>query len=127
MTDEQGLPDFNKLWDFSQPAETESKFRALLLMAQSANDPSYLAQLLTQIARTQGLQSQFEAADATLDQAEALLTDGLKLARVRYWLEAAAEYLIHRISHNERCRFSSKHSSWHQPKSSPGIRSTPHT
>jgi tetratricopeptide (TPR) repeat protein len=87
MPDGQTLPDFNTLWNFSQPAETEKKFRELLPLAESANEPSYLAQLLTQIARSQGLQGQFDSAHATLDRVESMLTDELKLARVRCWLE----------------------------------------
>jgi tetratricopeptide (TPR) repeat protein len=81
------LPDFDKLWDYAHPDETERKFRAILPQAREANDPSYLAQLLTQIARTQGLQQRFYDAHRTLDEVEAMLTDDLKLARVRYWLE----------------------------------------
>src|SRR2546430_17467218 len=81
------LPDFDKLWDFAHPDETERKFRAILPQAREANDPSYLAQLLTQIARTQGLQQQFREAHRTLDEVESILTDDLKLARVRCRLE----------------------------------------
>jgi len=79
--------DFDKLWDYSKPDETEKKFRQLLSEAERANDPSYLAQLLTQIARTQGLQNRFDEAHATLDRVEKMLTDDLKLARIRYLLE----------------------------------------
>jgi len=45
--------NFDSLWDFAQPAETETKFRALLPEIES--NPSEHAQLLTQIARAQGL------------------------------------------------------------------------
>ncbi len=83
----EALPDFIKLWNFGNPSETEQKFCALLPHAEVANDPSYLAQLLTQIARTQGLQGKFDEAHSTLDQAEKMLTPDLKLARVRYFLE----------------------------------------
>jgi tetratricopeptide (TPR) repeat protein len=83
----QSLPEFDTLWDYAQPAETERKFRQILPTAQASNDPSYLAQLLTQIARTQGLQGRFDDAHATLDGVLAILRDNLKLARVRYLLE----------------------------------------
>ncbi|HEX6385768.1 MAG TPA: hypothetical protein VF177_13945, partial [Anaerolineae bacterium] len=66
------LPDFDQLWDYSQPASTEERFRELLPAAEAAGDDSYLAQLLTQIARAQGLQRQFAAAHETLDEAEKL-------------------------------------------------------
>lgn len=81
------LTDFDALWDFNQPAATEQKFRELLPAAQSSGDASYHAQLLTQIARTEGLQRKFEDAHRTLDTVQTILTDDLKLARVRYLLE----------------------------------------
>src|SRR5438552_1647807 len=45
------LPDFTKLWDFANPAETECRFRAIVPRAKLSHDAEYLAQLLTQIAR----------------------------------------------------------------------------
>ncbi len=81
------LPDFDALWDYDQPATTEAAFRALLPQAEASGDQSYYIELLTQLARTQGLQRDFAAAHETLDQALALLTDDLKRARVRYLLE----------------------------------------
>lgn len=69
MTD--SLPDINRLWDYSQPVETESRMRGLLPQAEGR--PGYRAALLTQIARAQGLQRRFEEAHATLDEAEAVL------------------------------------------------------
>src|ERR1051325_6375254 len=83
----QALPDFTKLWNFNKPEETEMRFREILPRAEISHDTSYLAQLLTQIARTQGLQRKFEEAHATLDRVEKMLTPDLKLARVRYLLE----------------------------------------
>src|SRR5207302_1880258 len=74
-------------WNFNKPDETEQKFREILPRAEMAHDTSYLAQLLTQIARSQGLQGKFEDAHATLDRVEKMLTPDLKLARVRYLLE----------------------------------------
>jgi tetratricopeptide (TPR) repeat protein len=46
-----------------------------------------VAELLTQIARTEGLQRNFKAAHRTLDRAESLLTDDMPRAKVRYLLE----------------------------------------
>ena len=87
MATEKTLPDFDALWDYDQPAKTEVAFRALLPQAETSGNPSYLIELLTQIARTQGLQRDFAAAHQTLDQAQALLTDDLSRARIRYLLE----------------------------------------
>jgi tetratricopeptide (TPR) repeat protein len=81
------LSEFDKLWDYGEPGETEQKFRALLPEAIDSGDPSIHAELLTQIARTLGLQRKFDAAHETLDQVEGLLTEDTKTARVRYLLE----------------------------------------
>lgn len=81
------LPDFDSLWDYKQPAETEKQFRALLPVAQESGDASYYGQLLTQIARTQGLQGQFEAAHQTLNTVQNMLTPEPSRAGIRYGLE----------------------------------------
>ena len=81
------LTDFDKLWDYNDPAATERKFRELLPAAEQSGDRSYHAQLLTQIARTQGLQDRFDDAHATLDAVEKMLAGDTKLARVRFLLE----------------------------------------
>ncbi len=86
MTDSATL-DFDSLWNFGDPAATEQQFRQLFAKNDSIHDSSYTAQLLTQIARTQGLQGQFEAAHKTLDQVAATLTDDITVARIRYLLE----------------------------------------
>jgi len=79
--------DFDARWNFGQPDSTEAIFRTYLPAARVGGDVDYLAQLLTQIARTQGLQRQFAAAHATLDEVEPMLGDSLAVARVRYLLE----------------------------------------
>ena len=84
---EKTLPDFDKLWDYANPEQTEKKFRGLLPAAEKSEDRSYHGQLLTQIARTQGLQSRFEEAHKTLDAVEGLLTDDTSVARIRCLLE----------------------------------------
>jgi tetratricopeptide (TPR) repeat protein len=86
------LPDFDAMWDYNDPAGTEAKFREVLLKAEASGDMSYRAQLLTQIARTQGLQMKFEEAHSTLDQVESMLTGDLVLARIRYLLERGRVY-----------------------------------
>lgn len=81
------LPDFDSQWDFTKPAETESRFRAILPQAERSGDRAYLLELKTQIARTLGLQSRFEEAHAMLDSVEAELTPEMRRVRVRYLLE----------------------------------------
>ncbi len=78
------LSDFDTLWDYNDPAATEQKFREIL--SEQIADRSYHAQLLTQLARTQALQRQFDVAHTTLDEAQALLADD-PIATVRYLLE----------------------------------------
>ncbi len=81
------LPDFDALWDYNKPAETEKKLTNLLPLAKSTGDASYLGQLLTQIARSQALQRKFAEAHQTLDKVEAILTEKLPIVRIRYLLE----------------------------------------
>lgn len=82
-----GPPDIDELWDYNEPAESEAKFRTLLPQARDPGNEAYLAELLTQIGRAQGLQGKFEEAHATLDEALGLITEKMKRARVRYLLE----------------------------------------
>jgi tetratricopeptide (TPR) repeat protein len=81
------LPEFDSLWDYNQPAETEARFRERLPVAREAGDKAYLAELLTQIARAQGLQRRFDDAHHTLDEAESLLSADMARPRIRYLLE----------------------------------------
>ena len=81
------LPDFDSMWDYDDPAGTEGKFREVLPQAEASGDVSYHAQLLTQIARTQGLQRNFDGAHKTLDEVEAMLMEALVVAKIRYLLE----------------------------------------
>ena len=83
----KNLPNFDSLWNYGDPKGTEEKFRSLLEEAKSSGDNSYYAQLLSQIARTQGLQKKFEEAHKILDDVEKLLTDDMVVARMRYYLE----------------------------------------
>ena len=81
------LPDFDLLWNYSKPAETEQKFRTILISVQSDSEPEYFAALLTQIARCQGLQMNFDEALRTLERAEKMITEDMPLPRVRLLLE----------------------------------------
>lgn len=77
--------DFDSLWDYSKPDATELKFREVFAEL-SQDDPSAL-ELLTQIARAQGLQRKFEEAHETLDIVEKELKEDASRAKVRYLLE----------------------------------------
>jgi len=73
----KSLPDFDALWNYNDPQQTELKFRELLQTAKESNNTSYYAQLLTQIARAEGLQRKFEDAHRTLDNVKAGKRKGL--------------------------------------------------
>ncbi|MCY4545593.1 MAG: hypothetical protein OXD39_10175 [Gemmatimonadetes bacterium] len=81
------VSDFDELWDYNDPVNTEKVFRELLPESRASGDPDYHTQLLTQIARTHSLRRQFNEAHHILDDAEALLSDETPVARVRYLLE----------------------------------------
>lgn len=78
------LFDFDQLWDYEKPAATEMNFRELL--ANAENNPSYTLQLLTQIARAQGLQGKFEEAQRTLSTVDAGMIND-PIVKTRYLLE----------------------------------------
>ncbi len=90
------LPDFRPLLDFSDPAGTETRLAALLPAARASGDSGYLAELLTQIARTHSRRGDFPAAHRILDEVEPLVAgdggDAHPRARVRYWLERARTF-----------------------------------
>jgi tetratricopeptide (TPR) repeat protein len=86
----ENLPDFDSLWDYAQPDQTEIKFRAILL--QIPEDDPALLELLTQIARAQGLQHKFEKAHQTLDQVERRLGGVASRPQIRYLLERGRLY-----------------------------------
>lgn len=94
------LPDFDSLWDYNEPAETESKFRGILIVAEQSGDTLYVAELKTQIARTLGLQQKFDEAHRVLDEVDAAERQGRGSAgaspsQVR-WNKVRVRYLLER-------------------------------
>ena len=86
------LPVIDSLWDYNKPAESEQRFTEVLDEAEKSGNMDYYIQLLTQLARSQGLQKKFDEAHANLDKAEKLLEENegsanLDTARIRYLLE----------------------------------------
>lgn len=77
------MAEFDKLWNYNDPAGTEATFRGLLAGVRASDE----LELLTQIARTQGLQQKFDDAHATLDEVSKRLRPHDHLIRVRYLLE----------------------------------------
>lgn len=83
----RALPDIDELWNYRDPAATEAAFRKLLPVARKAGRPDYLAILISQIARTRGLQKDFAGAHALLDEAAGLARPTDRLARARIAME----------------------------------------
>jgi tetratricopeptide (TPR) repeat protein len=77
---------FDTLWDFDDPSGTENRFREVLESKGSLLTPGERAELLSQIARTLGLQRRFAEAYAVLDEADALRS-GDPIANSRCELE----------------------------------------
>lgn len=95
------LPDFDSLWDYNNPAQTEAKFRDLLSAAEKAGDSAYLAELKTQIARTLSLQQKFDEAHAVLDEVEAAIKQDRagsaeSLPSQKRWVKVQGRYLLER-------------------------------
>jgi len=85
------LPNFDAMWDYQHPDSTEIVFTNILNglkdSAESSYDAEYHVELLTQIARTQGLQGKFIQAQATLDSVKNMLNENMKIGNIRYLLE----------------------------------------
>jgi tetratricopeptide (TPR) repeat protein len=75
--------DLASLWDFSNPALSEQRFRQVL--EEKSGDDALIVQ--TQIARTYGLRKDFESARKVLRQIEPAIAAAGAEARVRYQLE----------------------------------------
>ena len=92
MKKQNDLPNFDKLWDYNHPDSTEIKFAQLIPQAKKSGNLDYYLQLLTQIARTQGLQGNFKKANETLSEVDSLMISETKIAKIRYLLEQGRVY-----------------------------------
>lgn len=81
--------EFNDWWDYGDPAGTEGRFRGLL--ESGIEDAGYRLQLLTQLARTLGLQERFAEAQRVLDDVAQKMEPG-SVVQVRYLLEQGRVY-----------------------------------
>lgn len=93
------LPDFDQLWDYNDPEKTEKVFKDLVSDTRSSGDREYVAQLLTQIARTHSLRRNFEEAHRILDDVEKMISVvataldfQTPVARIRCLLERGRTY-----------------------------------
>lgn len=71
------------LWDFSDPAASEQRFQELRPTAEESWSLSAQAELLSQVARAQGLATRYADAHGTLDRALALAES----RRAEAWVE----------------------------------------
>ena len=88
------LPNIDLLWDYSNPVATESKMLDILSMAETSGDIDYMVQLLTQVARAQGLQCKLEKAHQTLDRVQTILNPEHAVSSIRYLLERGRIYKL---------------------------------
>lgn len=86
-SDEVDLTPILDVWNFGDPAGSMEAFESLEARADSAGDEVYRAEVVTQIARCQGLLGNFDAAHATLDRAEKLPGSDHSRVRTRIALE----------------------------------------
>lgn len=78
----------DRLWDFDDPVSSEGRFRERL--ATATGDERL--ELLTQVARAQGLQRRFDDAHRTLDEVERNIGTAAPRVRVRLLLERGRVY-----------------------------------
>ncbi len=85
------MQNFNAMWDYQKPDQTEQLFLSVLKTvknsAETSYDRNYHVELLTQIARAQGMQGKFELAEQTLNSADSLITENTKTGKIRFLLE----------------------------------------
>lgn len=83
----RAAPDLNALWDFTNPALSEQRFREALAAAEKDQRHDDALILQTQIARTLGLRRQLDDARALLRSLEPRLAQAGPEARARHALE----------------------------------------
>lgn len=81
------LPDIDTLWNFSDPAATEQKFRDVMLIPEAKADSTYYGQLITQLTRTYSLRGLFKEGHDILNELTEWELDNYPVVEVRYFLE----------------------------------------
>lgn len=80
-TNASNLPDFDKLWNFGDPAGTKKKFKEIVPTAKASGNKDYLLQLLTQIARTRVFNSSKKA-----ERAQPLFVKAFELSQSHHMI-----------------------------------------
>ena len=65
------MPGLDGLWDYDDPAASETRFRTAVEGAKAVGDPVAADEAATQLARALGLQDRFDEAHAVLDIVDA--------------------------------------------------------
>ena len=65
------MPTLDDLWDYDDPAASETRFRAAIEAAEGGGDAAAAAEARTQLARALGLQGRFDDGHAILDGVDA--------------------------------------------------------
>ncbi len=94
--------DVSPYWNFGDPAASEAAFRQALGAGAVGDDALTLQ---TQIARTYGLRSRFDAAHALLDRIEPQLATAGAEPRVRYLLERGRTFRSSKAAERARPLF----------------------
>lgn len=81
------MADFDKLWNYNDPATTAQQFLEILDNIEDSENESYVGQLYTQLARTQSLLGNWDEAHTFLSKAKTLLDKADRVTEVRYLLE----------------------------------------
>jgi tetratricopeptide (TPR) repeat protein len=84
--------NFEKLWNYSDPASTRQTFQEILESGRFDEDPDKSAELNTQIARTYSLSADFKNAHLILDEVQQSISKETPRAKVRYLLERGRTY-----------------------------------
>lgn len=82
-----GADDFDRLWDYGDPAGSEARFREALAATHLGAGAERELGIATQIARALGLQGRFAEGHAELDRIEGRLAGASSVAGVRALLE----------------------------------------
>ena len=86
------LPEIDKLWDFSDPAATELRFREVMLKPEAKADNTYYGQLITQLTRTYSLRGMFKEGHDVLNELTEWPLQQYPIVEVRYFLERGRLY-----------------------------------
>lgn len=82
-----GKIDILSYWNFYDPAGTRAAFERVLAHDIPAADTAMRLEIMTQIARTHGLEGKFDTANAILDDVAAHDLTRMPIVRIRYLLE----------------------------------------